>query len=198
MQADEQFQELIRRVRAGDGPATAQLVRQYEPEIRRTVRVRLRLNSRLRRLFDSMDVCQSVLASFFARAALGQFDIDRPDQVLRLLVAMAHNKLAEQVRKHHAQRRDNRRRQDLEPAALAAVADQALTPSRIVADEELLRAVRRLLSDEERRIADYRAQGTGWAEIARELGGTAKARRMQFARALDRVVQQLGLESEAS
>jgi RNA polymerase sigma-70 factor (ECF subfamily) len=198
MQPEEEFQELIRRVRAGDGPAAAELVRQYEPEIRRTVRVRLRLDSRHRRMFDSMDVCQSVLASFFTRAALGQFDIDRPEQVLKLLVSMAHNKLAEQVRKHHAQRRDHRRRQDLEPEALAAVADQASTPSRAVANEELLREVRRLLSDEERRIADFRAKGTRWADIARELGGTPKARRMQFARALDRVVQQLGLEQSES
>ena len=33
---------------------------------------------RLRRLFDSMDISQSVFASFFIRAALGQYELDRP------------------------------------------------------------------------------------------------------------------------
>jgi RNA polymerase sigma factor (sigma-70 family) len=196
MLADEEFEGLIRRVRSGDGPAAAELVRLYEPEIRRTVRVRLRMDSRLRRLFDSMDVCQSVLGSFFARAALGQFDIDQPEQVLKLLVTMAHNKLAEQVRRQHAQRRDHRRREELGSDELAAVADRTATPSRIVANEELLREVRRLLSEEERRIADHRAQGKRWAEIADDMGGTPKGRRMQFARALDRAAQQLGLEPD--
>jgi RNA polymerase sigma factor (sigma-70 family) len=194
MEAEEEFRELIRRVRAGDGSAAADLVRQYEPEIRRTVRVRLRLESRLRRLFDSMDVCQSVLASFFARAALGQFDIDRPEQVLKLLVSMARTKLAEQMRNHRRQRRDHRRRQEMEPEALAALVDDATTPSRAVANEELLSEARRLLSDEERRMAELRALGTDWAEIARQLGGTPNGRRMQFVRALDRVVEHLGLE----
>src|SRR5437016_2617937 len=72
------FQDLIRRVRAGDPEAATALVRRYEPAIRRIVRLRLR-DRRLRRSFDSLDICQSVLHSFFARAALGQFDLHRPE-----------------------------------------------------------------------------------------------------------------------
>src|SRR5271155_4787835 len=108
MEPGDEFQALIRRIRSGDGAAAAELVRQYEPEIRRTVRVRL-TDPRLRRVFDSMDICQSVLAAFFARAALGQFELNRPEQVFKLLVSMAHNKLNDQVRREHARRRDNRR-----------------------------------------------------------------------------------------
>ena len=40
-------------------------------------------------------------------------------------------------------------------------------------------------------LADLRAQGCEWAEIAARLGGTPQARRMQLARAVDRVEQQL-------
>lgn len=47
---------------------------------------------------------------------------------------------------------------------------------------------------EERRIADRRAEGGDWAAIAAELGGTPDGRRMQLARALDRVTEQLGLD----
>ena len=31
-----------------------------------------------------MDICQSVFTSFFVRAALGQYEIEKPAQLLRL------------------------------------------------------------------------------------------------------------------
>ena len=102
------FEELIRRVRAGDQDAAAELVRAYEPAIRRAVRFRL-ADARLGNLLDSMDICQSVLASFFVRAATGQYELETPEQLLKLLTAMARNKLTIQARRQHAQRRDTRR-----------------------------------------------------------------------------------------
>src|SRR5438128_10189620 len=62
------FRDLINRVRARDEQAAAELVRLYEPTIRIAIRVRLS-DPALRRLLDSMDICQSVLANFFVRAA---------------------------------------------------------------------------------------------------------------------------------
>ena len=32
-----------------------------------------------------MDICQSVMASFFVRAALGQYQLNTPEQLLNLL-----------------------------------------------------------------------------------------------------------------
>ena len=101
------FEELIRRVRAGDQEAAAEVVRRYEPAIRRAVRFQLR-DRRLRRHFDSMDVCQSVLGSFFVRAASGQYDLGRPENLLNLLIRMAQNKVATQARKREVDRRDAR------------------------------------------------------------------------------------------
>src|SRR3954447_13653258 len=98
------FQELTRGVGAGDEDAATELVRTYEPAVRRAVRLRLG-DTRLARAFDSQDVCQSVLASFFVRASLGQYDLDRPEQLLRLLAAMARNKLTDQVNHQRAARR---------------------------------------------------------------------------------------------
>jgi hypothetical protein len=63
-----------------------------------------------------------------------------------------------------------------------------------VAGQELLCEARRRLSDEERQLAERRAQGEGWAEIAAELGGTPDGRRVQLARALHRVARQLRLD----
>ena len=56
-----------------------------------------------------MDICQSVLATFFVRAAAGQYDLDRPEGLRELLVAIAKNKLGGQIRRHRAQRRDARK-----------------------------------------------------------------------------------------
>src|SRR5437773_769196 len=108
MADDFSFGDLIKRVRGGDQIAATELVQHYEPAIRRAVRFRLG-NSQLNSVLDSMDICQSVLASFFVRAAAGQYELDTPKQLLNLLVTMARNKLASQARKEMAQCRDHRR-----------------------------------------------------------------------------------------
>jgi RNA polymerase sigma-70 factor (ECF subfamily) len=185
-----EFAEFIRRIRAGDDEAARELVERYEPVIRRQIRVRLR-DPRLSSRFDWTDVCQSVMASFFVRAAAGQFDLEQPDQLLRLLVVMARLKLAQQVRRHRAGRRDYRRSEDRGPEYLEGRSGADPSPSRLVAGRELLEEFRRRMTDEERQLADLRAQGYQWAEIAGRLGGTPGMRCKQLARALDRVEQQL-------
>jgi RNA polymerase sigma-70 factor (ECF subfamily) len=188
----ESFTDLLRRVRAGDDQAAAELVRRYEPLVRREIRLRME-DRRLSRLFDSMDVCQSVLASFFVRTAAGQYDLERPEQVLKLLVTMARNKLASEARRQSRQRRDHRRAAG-SPEELQRVADTTPSPSQVLAGRELLEQFYQHLSEEERQLADLRGQGLGWDDIAARLGGTAQARRMQLARAADRVARQLGLD----
>jgi RNA polymerase sigma factor (sigma-70 family) len=183
------FAEFIRRVRAGDERAARELLERYGPAMRRVVRVRLR-EPRLYSRFDCDDICQSVMASFFVRAAAGQFDLERPDELLRLLVVMTRRKLSNQARRHRAECRDYRRIEPCDPAYLEG-RSATPTPSRLVAGRELLDEYRRRLSDEERMLADLRAEGCEWAEIAGRLGGPPGARRKQLARALDRVEQQL-------
>jgi RNA polymerase sigma-70 factor (ECF subfamily) len=140
-----------------------------------------------------MDICQSVLASFFIRAASGQYDIDQPEQLLKLLVAMARKKLAFQARRERAQRRDNRRVTSAGLEEAEFVADGP-TPSHRVAAEELLREVQARLSPDERALAEKRSAGLEWTAIAEELGGSPEALRKKLARALDRVAQALGLD----
>jgi hypothetical protein len=59
------------------------------------------------------------MASFFVRAASGQFDLTQPDQLLRRFVVMARRKLAKAERRHRADRRDYRRLEARDPDALA-------------------------------------------------------------------------------
>jgi RNA polymerase sigma factor (sigma-70 family) len=186
------FEELIRRVRAGDQDAATDLVKHYEPAIRRAVRFRL-ADARLGTLLESMDICQSVLASFFIRAASGQYKLETPGQLLKLLTAMARNKLTSQARKQNAQRRDSRRMSASGQNDDRFVA-AGQSPSKEFAVRDLLQEIHRRLSADERRILELRNQGSDWAAIAAELGSNAEALRRKLSRALDRVAQQLGLD----
>ncbi len=190
MSDDTAFAGFMRRIRAGDEQAARELVERYEPVIRREVKMRLR-DPRLYRRLDWADICQSVMASFFLRAASGQYDLNEPDQLLRLLVVMTRHKLSQQVRRNRADKRDYRLAEEHEPAYLQEKPGAEPTPSRLVAGRELLEAFRGRLTEEERTLADLRGQGYEWAEIAARVGGTAQARRMQLARAVRRVERQL-------
>jgi RNA polymerase sigma-70 factor (ECF subfamily) len=189
------FADFLERIRAGDQEAAADLVRRYEPLVRREVRLHLE-DRRLCRIFDSMDVCQSVLASFFVRAAAGQYELERPEQLVRLLVAMARNKLASAARHQHRKRRDYRKVAEAETGEMERVVGSDPSPSEQVAGKELLQRFREGLSVEERELADLRGQGFAWPDIAARLGGTAQARRMQLTRAVERVARELGLDED--
>ena len=194
MPEDVPFADLLRRVRAGDQDAARELFERYEPAIRRAVRYRLG-EGHLNAVFDSMDICQSVLASFFVRVAAGQFDLARPGQLVALLTKMAHNKVAWQVRYHRQERRDMRRKES------ATRTDTQLSsepdPARQAQARELLERMWRSMDLELREIASRRLDGQSWAQVASELGGTAGARRKQFERGLDEIALRLGISEAA-
>jgi RNA polymerase sigma-70 factor (ECF subfamily) len=186
------FADLLARVRAREEHAAAELVRRYEPAVRLEIRLRLR-DRRLRRLFDSLDVCQSVLATFFQRAAEGHYQLEQPDDLVRLLVVIARNKLALHVRRALCPTRHPGAWPESDEGAWATAAPGP-RPDDLVADRELLDVLRGRLTAEEQRLAELRAQEHCWADIAAAVGGTPQARRKQLARAFERVLRELGLE----
>jgi RNA polymerase sigma factor (sigma-70 family) len=191
MKKGSSFTELIERVRSGDEKAGSQLVQEFEPVVRRELRFRLR-DSRARRELDSMDISQSVLTNFFVRVATCQYDLKERSDLVKLLVTMTRNKVAEELRSQHRQRRDSRRTVlGVEGMPLASPDP---TPSRVLAAKEILQLVRQSLSGEERRLVDLRCQGQSWEEIADSIGGSPDARRKQMARAIDEIVHRLGLD----
>src|SRR5438105_15958101 len=66
MSEAQAFRDLIQRVRGGDEDAATEIVQRYEATIRMAIRVRLD-QSDLRRLLDSMDICQSVRRDYRRR-----------------------------------------------------------------------------------------------------------------------------------
>jgi DNA-directed RNA polymerase specialized sigma24 family protein len=166
---DEQtsFLDMLQRIRQGDGEAARKLVNQYEQEVRRIIRVRL-TDPRLRRQIDSIDICQSVMGDFFIRVGLGQFDLETPEQLIKLLATMSRNRLLNHVAKQQAERRDVRRMEVMASNELS-IAGHEPTPSQIVANRELLETFRVRLSPDELYLANQRAEGRGWKELSDEL-----------------------------
>ena len=92
---------------------------------------------------------------------------------MRLLVSMARNKLASAGAGSTAETHIGRTTE--EPAALAAVASDEPSPSRVLAGRELLAQVCERLDDRERELAELRAAGLAWADIAKRVGGSPQA-----------------------
>jgi RNA polymerase sigma factor (sigma-70 family) len=188
------FAELVERARGGDPQAGRLLIERYETAIRRQARFALRDN-RLRLMLDESDVCQSVLGQFFVGLWAGQFEFDGPEQLVALLNEMVRNKVIAKARYWKARRRDYRR--DIGPLGSGQFDEPVSpgpTPSRIVADAELLAELERRLSEPERAILALRRRGASWAEVAEQIGGGAEAVRKRFERALNRVGHELGLD----
>jgi DNA-directed RNA polymerase specialized sigma24 family protein len=184
---------LLEGIRSGDEDAARELVRRYEKVIRVVVRTHLS-DPRLRRQFDSLDVCQSVLASFFVNSAAGAYDLRAPAQVLALLTKMAQNKANQRIRNQYRKRRDVRRVQAI-AVEDARVASTEPGPARRSEDRDLLNHVLAMMTPEIRAIAMRRMEGQDWPKIAATLGGTAEARRKQFDRAMLPIAQLIDAET---
>jgi DNA-directed RNA polymerase specialized sigma24 family protein len=106
---------------------------------------------------------------------------------------MARNKLAAEARKHTRLGRDVRRQAD-GPADEQPLPGRTPPPSREAEYRDLLAQFRARLTDDERRLADLRARGSSWAEIAAVVGGEPRALGKRLERAVDRVARELGIE----
>jgi RNA polymerase sigma factor (sigma-70 family) len=95
MPNDDEFNELLRRARAGDNGAIRDFLSQFEQEVR--TMVRSRLPRKLRNQFDSTDFVQAVWQSFFVEADSREFD--NVEHLRGFLFGMVRNKVSEQHRR---------------------------------------------------------------------------------------------------
>jgi RNA polymerase sigma factor (sigma-70 family) len=186
-----QLHLLLDQIRAGDGDAAEEFVRTYEPYVRQVVRARLRV-LRLRRVADSSDFCQAVMASFLIRATVGEYDVAGSIELKRLLGRMAINKVVDLARKPEF------RRPVLTVSSPGVKGVEPIAPGPGPASQlawtDLLQAVRARLTDSERSVSELRTEGLSWNDVAERLGEKADAVRNRLNRALKRIVRELGLE----
>lgn len=185
-----EFRELLMQVRAGNEQAAGHLVGHFEPHLRRYVRLHL-TDPFMRQVLDSMDICQSILGNFFIRAVAGQFELEHPGQLFRLLATMAQNKICDHARKLY---REHQAGCQPDPGNdLAGQIAVQKDPCEQITGKDLLEKVIALMSDKERPILENRLQGDSWSEIASKTGENPTTLRKQFVRSMDRVARQLGL-----
>jgi DNA-directed RNA polymerase specialized sigma24 family protein len=179
------FDKFLMALRAGDEQATAELVRRYEPYLRKIIRMRM-TDPCLRRVFDSVDICQSVLGEFFRQLADGSYQFENPDCLRALLATMARNKVIARARHERRHGGGIPENSDL-LAARPRPDEQVLT-------RDLVQAIRDRLSAQECRLLEQRLEGRTWPEIAAADGGQADALRIMWARAVARIRRQFELE----
>lgn len=166
---------LLRVAQAGDGQALNDLIRRYEPRVRRIVRARLAPSLSI--YIDEADIVQLTLQS-----AAGQIAGFRPEtapSLLHWLSTIATHKIRDELDRMHAARRDVGREVKLDDIGGSSTspgwqpAAAGRTPSMEVFRkelEELFDAAVHALPDDQREaviLRDYCHYG--WDEIARQL-----------------------------
>jgi RNA polymerase sigma-70 factor (ECF subfamily) len=177
----EEFEELMRRVRAGCSEAARTLFDRYSSHIH--LIVRRHLDRRLRTQYDSVDIVQSVWASFF-RTPPDHCTFDSPDAFVGFMARVAYNKVVETYRQRfRTAKRDARREVPLEevcpeggpepaPARGAALPGRTPqpSPSQVVMAEERWERLLRGQPQKYRRILELLRQGYSQQEAADRLG----------------------------
>lgn len=102
---------LLERFRSGDGDAALQLYLRYADRLLRvaTKQTAHELSTR----FDPEDIVQSVFRTFFRRAASGQYNAPEGDELWKLLLVMALNKVRSRAGFHRSGKRDIRKTQSM-------------------------------------------------------------------------------------
>ena len=174
--ADEPFlidpdltdQTLIRRFRSGEQDAATAL---YERYARRLQHLAARQTSTdLSSKVSSDEIVQSVFRTFFRRVSNGQYDAADGDDLWRLFLVIALNKIRSAAEFHRAQKRDLRKTKTCNPDLLGTLAQ---THSDDVAFAVLKMTVDELLSELPKGHAEIirlRIAGNSLPEIAEQSG----------------------------
>jgi DNA-directed RNA polymerase specialized sigma24 family protein len=184
------FSEVIDRLRAGDETVVRWFVRQYEPEIRRLIRIRLN-GSVLRRTMDSVDICQSTFFKFLHQLAACNLHVDTPEELSKLLFTIAQNNFRDELRKSNTIRRGQGVNFVNEQNFLPLIEDPTLNPSQMAANRDFWETVKSRMTAAERALVEQRALGHDWKTLAEQFQSTPAALRRRLVRLRTRLVHAL-------
>jgi RNA polymerase sigma factor (sigma-70 family) len=161
--------ELLERFQNGDREAAGLLYARYADRLRALTR--RKSSAALACRLDPDDIVQSVFRNFFHAAREGGYDVPPGDDLWKLLLVIALNKIRARGTFHRAAKRDvrrTRRIEGLDPYTLAKenpLGKSGVTFLKMAADEALAQ-----LPSLQRRIVELRMQGYQVHEIAKETG----------------------------
>lgn len=164
---------LLRRFRNGQADASTQLYLRYANRLEALAA--RRSSPELGRRLDPEDIVQTVFRTFFRRVAECNYDVPDGEEIWKLLLVIALNKIRDAGAHHKAAKRDVRRTSSGEANELAiqnaAGKDEAaLAVLRMVVDDVL-----EDLPESHRRMIELRIDGHEIAEISREVGRSKRS-----------------------
>jgi len=158
---------LLRRLRGGSEDAATQLYQKYANRLRALAKANT--SAQLARRVDAEDIVQSVFRIFFTGASQGMYDVPDGEDLWKLLLVIALNKVRGEGIFHQAAKRDVRATAELEridPTAEPAGDDDfAMTFLRLVVQDTLER-----LPAKERQMLELRMEGYDIGDIAERVG----------------------------
>jgi RNA polymerase sigma-70 factor (ECF subfamily) len=157
---------LLRRFQRGQLDAATQLYLRYADRLHALATARFAADLKTR--FDPEDIVQSVFRTFFRRAAQGHYDVPHGEELWKLLLVIALNKIRALGSFHRKAKRDVRMTSSgtsFEKAleSKAGRDEVSLATLRIVIDEVL-----NTLPASQRQIIELRFEGYQVEEIARK------------------------------
>ena len=164
---------LVRRFRHGQADAPTQLYLRYAQRLHALATKQT--SAGLARRVDPEDIVQSVFRTFFRRLAVGNYDVPDGEEIWKLLLVIALNKIRTVGNFHKAAKRDMRRTSDgeaIEEARGITSGDDevAMTVLRMVVDQVL-----EGLPESHRKIVEARIEGHEVAEIAEAVGRSKRS-----------------------
>jgi len=178
------------RVRLGDEEALAELLRRYEPEVRRVARYLL--GRLMRPGLDSVDLVQSVYVTLLEGLRDKRFSLSNSQQFLGLANKIVRGKVARHWRKVQHQF-------PLDAEALetgvgsGATASREADPAAQVEHTDALEHLFGFLNEAERQVVELRLLGCSTAEVARRLGLDPDVLRVRLSRLRRRLREEKAL-----
>jgi RNA polymerase sigma-70 factor, ECF subfamily len=177
MADDQEFAELMARLRGGDQDAAATVFHKFANRL--IALARSRLGELVRPKMDPEDILQSVFRSFFRRYSEGQFDLGGWDSLWSMLVVITLRKCGHQVEYFHAARRDVKReatpqlKDDSSSSHWEAIARDP-TPAEATLLAETVESLLSGLEDRARPVVVLSLQGYSPQEISVQIGRTER------------------------
>jgi DNA-directed RNA polymerase specialized sigma24 family protein len=169
MGSDATFDELMRRVRAGDDAAETALFRRYVRRL--NALVDRWFDARLRDRADVELVVRSACKSFFLRHRRGELPVDDPDELWSALAMIAPRKCSDRLRYLLAARRDAGRDVEwpYEDDGSPCLTDRSPAADEVAVVTESVEALLKALSAEDLAIVEHLLIGYTAEEIAERL-----------------------------
>ncbi|MBL8829453.1 MAG: sigma-70 family RNA polymerase sigma factor [Planctomycetaceae bacterium] len=183
---------LLRRVKQGETDAATQLYLRYAQRL--LALARSKTSSALSRRVDSDEIVQSVFGSFFRGAQQGYYDVPVGEELWKLFLVIALNKIRAKGAFHLAAKRDVRKTTDGD--AIDKLADAAPTD-----DETALQVLKLTLTEAldqlpvgHREMIELRIEGHEIDEIARRTGRSKRTVERMLQEARKRLAELLEFE----